>query len=474
MTVMWGAVTLCALALGWLLGDRLASARAAVVRGVGAEQLRGAQARLSDLQSQLGKEAASTRQLQAEVLRLSEANATAQAQLSAWSSRAAENAALLERAEQRFREAFQALSADALRSNNQQFLDLARTRLEEMQQAGRTEMDARQAAIGHMVEPIKETLGRFGEALHGLETQRVEAYSALKEQVSALHAGQSQLQAETGQLVKALRAPASRGQWGEMQLRRVIELAGMVHNCDFVEQHTLHGEEGRLRPDVIVKLPGGKTHVVDAKVPLLAYLEALEVDDEGARRARLRDHARQVRAHITDLGSKAYWSRLDASAEFVIMFVPLESAFATALQEDPTLVEYAVEQGVIPAGPMTLVTHLKAAAYGWRQERVAANAEQIRDLGKQLYDRLRTLAEHFSGLGRNLDKAVRSYNDAIGSLERRVLTPARKLKELGAATGIDVPQLDAIEHLPRPVQATEPAEVRQLGLLRAAGGGDGA
>lgn len=370
-------------------------------------------------------------------------------------SRIEDQRALLDKLETRFKEASHALAAEALKSNNQAFLDLARTAMAEFQQGAKTDLETRQRAIEQSMTPVKEALGRFDVAVQAMEKERLEAYAVLKEQVVALKEGQTQLNTQTAGLVKALRAPTSRGRWGEYQLRRVVELAGMVENCDFIEQAHLPTEESRLRPDVIVHLPGAKTTVVDAKVPLTAYLDALEAEDEAVRKACTREHARQVKTHIMQLGSKAYWDELQSSPDFVVMYVPMESAFAAALQEDPGLIDYAVGCSVIPCGPMTLLTHLKAAAYGWRQERIAANAEQISDLGKQLYERVRVLAEHLADVGKHLGKATEAYNSAVGSFEHRLVIAARQFKELGAATGGELPELESVRLTPRMVQLPE-------------------
>jgi DNA recombination protein RmuC len=325
----------------------------------------------------------------------------------------------------------------------------------EFQQGAKNELEAREKAIEHLVSPIRESLAAFDTAVKDLEKNRLEAYTALSTEVVALGKGQKDLHSETGKLVKALRAPSPRGRWGEIQLRRVVEMAGMVEHCDFDEQANVPTEDGRLRPDVVVHIPGTKTTVIDSKVPLIAYLDSLDAEDEGARRNLLRDHAAQVRKHISQLGGKAYWDQLSSSPDFVIMYVPLESGFVAALEEDPGLIDYAVGSSVIPAGPMTLLTHLKAAAYGWRQERIAANAERISELGKELYNRLATLASHFAELGKNLGKATEAYNSAVGSLERRVLIQARRFKELGAATGEDLVEPELVAVTAREIQAPE-------------------
>jgi DNA recombination protein RmuC len=376
-------------------------------------------------------------------------------------ARGHEREALLAQAEARFREAFQALSAEALKGNNAAFLDLARSALGEFQQGARADLDARRTEVETLVAPIRESLGRFDAAVQGIEKERLEAYVSLKEQVLSLSEGQTQLRGQTAALVNALRAPAVRGRWGEFQLRRLVEMAGMIENCDFVEQAQLETPDGRLRPDVLVHIPGGKTIVIDSKVPLAAYLEALEADDEQLRRDRIRAHALQVRKHVELLGGKAYASQLSSSPDFVVMYLPLESAFAAALQEDPGILDFAADRCVIPAGPMTLLTHLKAAAYGWRQERIASNAERISELGRDLFDRIATLASHFADVGSHLGRAVDAYNRAVGSLERRVLTQARRFKELGAATG-DMPEIETVGTTPRQLHASEAGEAPSL------------
>lgn len=311
---------------------------------------------------------------------------------------------------------------------------------------------------GEQHASIRGTLERMEAELATLEKERVSGQSALHEHLRLMGQGQKDLVNETESLVRALRAPQVRGQWGEMQLRRVVELAGMLEHCDFVEQATVASDDGRLRPDLIVRLPGHKAVVVDSKSPLLAYLEAAEEPDETRRGELLDQHARQVRTHIEQLAAKDYANELAEAPDFVVMFLPGEAFFSEACRRDPGLIEYAVNRGVIPASPTTLITILKAVAYGWNQERIGENAERIRDLGIELYDRLRTSAAHLDALRRSLAKSVESYNAAVGSLESRVLPTARKLRELGAAGGEDMAVLEPVVIAPRALVAPELAE----------------
>jgi DNA recombination protein RmuC len=386
---------------------------------------------------------------------LREDNADLKAQLEGERRAAQERSESFKQAAEELSEKFKALSRDALKDNNQSFLDLARATLEKFQTSAKGDLELRQRAIDQLVKPLKESLERVDGKIGEMEKARAGAYSELREQVRALVTSQSQLQSETGNLVKALRTPHIRGRWGEIQLRRVVELAGMLQYCDFTEQETLASEDGRIRPDLIVRLPGNRTIVVDAKVPFDAFYESISTTDDAVRIERLKDHARLVRAHIGALSKKSYWETVQPTPEFVLMFLPGENFYSAALEHDPKLIEDGVNQGVIIATPTTLIALLKAVSYGWRQEQMAANAQEVSRLGKDLYDRLRTFTNHFADIGRGLDRALESYNKGVGSLEARVLVTARKFKERGAIGGEEIEILEPIDKAARGLSLDE-------------------
>jgi DNA recombination protein RmuC len=350
-------------------------------------------------------------------------------------------------------DAFAATAQEALARNNQQFLDLATTALGRFHEQAKTDIDTRTRAVDELVKPVREGLDRLGVAMSEIERQRGAAHAALAEQVSALRATNTSLSQEAGRLATALKSPTVRGRWGEIQLRRVVELAGMLAHCDFTEQEQFGADDRIRRPDLVVRLPGGKRLAVDAKAPLAAYLAALEAPDEQNRTARLDEHARAIRAHLTALGAKSYWDQFkEASPEFVVLFLPGETFFSAALERDPALIEFGVDQRVILATPTTLIALLRAVSYGWRQERLAENAQQVAALGADLHARLRVFADHFLKMKRGLDAAVDAYNQAAGSLESRVLVSARRLKELGAASGEDLPAVEASDKATRSIE----------------------
>ena len=374
----------------------------------------------------------------------------------------AEKLKVIEEAQRSFSESLKGVAAEALAANNQNFLELARATLEKAVISGDGDLELRKQAVEQIVSPLKESLEKVDARILDLEKERAAAYAGLTEQVKMLASTHSQLQTETANLARALRAPAVRGRWGELQLRRVVELAGMLDHCDFAEQPTLENGDGKLRPDLIVKLPNGREIIVDAKVSLQAYLDSLDAPGDEARKAKIAEHAQQIRAHLARLAAKSYWDQLPTAPDFVVAFLPGEAFFSAALEQDPALIEYGVENKVLLATPTTLIALLKAVAYGWRQERIARNAQQISELGRQLHDRILTLAEHFGDLRQSLAKSVDAYNRAAGSLESRVLVSARRFKELSGAPGEEIP---AAEPLDRTVREAAQGE---LALLAAA------
>jgi DNA recombination protein RmuC len=361
----------------------------------------------------------------------------------------AEKLQLLEQARAQLQDSFKALSAEALSKNNADFLNLAKSTLEKYQEGARGDLEKRQQAINQTVEPVGEALKVFNQRVNQIEERRSATDATLKERLEELSKAQVQLSQTTGSLVQALRAPQVRGQWGEMQLRRTVELAGMIDRVDFVEQASVETEAGqRQRPDMIIRLPNERQVVVDSKVPLAAYLDALEAKEADVQTERMRAHARHLREHIKGLAQKAYWTQFENAPEFVVLFVPNETIFSAALEQDPSLIELGVQNKVILATPTTLIALLKAVAYGWQQEAITREAKAIAALGRELYDRIGVVTGHFSKLGKSLDQTVGHYNKAISSVESRLMSTARKLEAKQSISGKEIPEPGAIEKQP--------------------------
>jgi len=414
-----------------------------------------AERRAADLRRSLAETGAALATARASLTDAQRAHAALEASFDAERRSAAEKLALLGQARDALKESFAAVSADLLAQNNQRFLELAKEKLGEFQTTATGDLDARRKAIAELVQPLRDSLTKVDARLQDVDRERATSHAVLGEQLRSLMHAQVALQSETGRLARALRSPNVRGQWGELQLRRVLEAAGMLEGSHFEIKETVHGEEGRLTPDVIVRLPGGRNVVVDAKAPLTAYLDAVECDDDSQREVKLRDHARQLKDHIVRLGNKAYWAHFQPAPDIVVMFVPGEALLSAALQQDTSLLEFSMNRGVMLASPLTLMALLRAIAYGWQQEKIARSALEISELGRQLYDRIARLAEHFEGVGKSLAKAVTSYNSAVGTLETRVLVTARRLKDKGVMTAEDLPDLETIDQAPRPLGAPQ-------------------
>ena len=392
---------------------------------------------------------AALERLRVDLAEAARARAVAETQAAETVKHVEEQKLVLAQARHELAESFQALSGEALKQNNDAFLTLARTTFQTLQTEAKGDLAQRQQAIDELVKPLSESLRRYDEQLRQLEQSRQAAYGGLDQHLKLLAETQQRLQQETGNLVNALRAPAVRGRWGEITLKRVAELAGMVAHCDFLEQESVLSDDGRLRPDMVVQLPGGRQIIVDAKTVLSGYLDAHEAADDDRRLEGLRRHAAQVRARINELSLKAYWSQFEQAPEFVVLFLPGEQFLGAALEQDPQLIEEGFSQGVVLATPTTLMALLRAVAYGWRQERLAAHAEEAGRLGKDLYERMATLAEHVNDVGQSLGKSVLAYNKAVGSLETRVLPAARRFKELGVSSDKEIPALEPVEVVAR-------------------------
>lgn len=401
----------------------LAKAEAAAARAGIEERLRGREEQVAELRGALATKERRESELEAETSGL-------RAQLAGYD----EKVKAFETAESRLTDAFQNLASHALTRNNQQFLALAKENLERLQSEAKGDLEQRQQAIAAVVEPIQLALGKIDAEVRRVESSRLEAYGALSEQVKSLLGSQEKLQLETGNLVKALRRPEARGRWGEMQLRRVVEFAGMLNHVDFVEQESSNTDDGRRRPDLIVRLPGGRNVVVDAKTPLDAYLSAIEAKTESERAVHLLAHARQLKEQVRKLAQTAYTSQFADTPEFVVLFLPSDAFFTAALEQEPGLIEDAFQQSVLIATPATLVALLKTVYYGWRQESLTENAQKIAAEARELYNRVRIFSEHIDKVGKGLEDAVKAHNKASSAFASRVLPQGRRVEELGAAS----------------------------------------
>lgn len=386
-----------------------------------------------------------------------EALARLESQRDAELKAAAEKLALLEEAKVNLQNSFKALSSEALSKNNESFLNLAKATLEKYQEGARGDLEKRQQAINKTVEPVGEALRIFNERVSKIEERRTETDAGLREKLKQLAESQLQLSRTTSSLVQALRAPQVRGQWGELQLRRTVEMAGMLNYCDFEEQSSIETEDGqRQRPDMLIRLPNERRVVVDSKVPLAAYLDALESDDPDVQTQRMQAHARHLREHIKGLSAKSYWTQFEDTPEFVVLFIPNEAIFSAALEQDPSLIELGVSNKVILSTPTTLIALLKAIAYGWQQEAIAREAKEISALGRELYDRIGVIAGHLSKLGKSLDQTVGHYNKTVSSVETRLLSTAKKFQTLDSVSAPEITETKKIEKAP-----TLPKEVEE-------------
>ncbi len=449
---------LAGLVAGWLIGQLRAQAQRMKLdnRAVTAESA------LAELRGQVQQRETDLKIVQETLSEQQAGRVTAETRLAEAQLYIEEQKKFLAGAEQRFSDTFNALAGESLKSNNQAFLDLAKKTLENLITEARGDLSKRQEGVEAVVKPLQETLKKYEVQLREMESRRAEAYGNLNKHLEELKKANDGLQKETGQLVSALKRPQVRGRWGEITLKRVVEVAGLSRYCDFEEQVSVEGEEGKLRPDLIVRLPGNRTVVVDAKVPLAAYMQAMEAVEDDKRQAAFAQHAEAVRRHARLLGSKGYWNQFNPSPDFVVLFLPGESFFSAALEQDRELIESALESQVLLATPTTLISLLRTVATTWQQYEATANAQKILDAGRELFDRLTKFSEYLSRVGENLDRAAKAYNEAVGSWASRLMPGVRRLKELGAGgLGKDPVEPGPVETSTREMPGPAPVKEEQ-------------
>jgi DNA recombination protein RmuC len=445
------------LILGTLVGWAWASWKAYARQAEADGRTRAAESAVQELRTQINEQRKGLEDLQTKLKSEGELRSSAEARLEETKSKLAEEKKLLDEARQGLSDAFNALASEALKSNNRAFIELAKSTFETIQAQAKGDLETRQKAIEGVVSPLREAVERYEKQILEMEKAREKAYGTLDEQLRTLGAANQKLQEETTHLASALSSPLkARGRWGELTLRRVAELAGMSEHCDFNEQESITTESGRQRPDMIVNLPGNRRIAVDAKVPLQAFFDAVDPErNEEERRELLEKHSTLVRAHLNQLAERRYWDQVGPELELVVLFLPGESFFSAALEQDRALIEDGMQKHVVLATPTTLIALLHAVAYGWRQEQIARNAKGISDLGKELYDRIKTFLGHLENVGASLHRATESYNKAVGSLESRILPSARRFKQLGAATGDELAEMQSVDETPRAMSAPE-------------------
>jgi DNA recombination protein RmuC len=460
MTGIGILIAIACLAAGFSIAWAWANSLAATARVELERRAAGLEGTAQELKNQNGALQQDLRVSQKRIEEEQKLRATAEKDAESQRANLLEQRRLLDDAQVKLREAFQSLAGEALKTSSDQFIELAKSKFDSLQKEAEGDLEHRKLAIQSMVDPLETALKDLRSEVSRVESARQEAYGSLRSEVQLMATTNKELREETGSLVNSLKQPQVKGKWGELTLRRAVELAGMSPHCDFEEQQSVDTEQGRLRPDLIVHLPGGTQIVVDAKVPLHAALKVVSARSDVEYREAMIQHAALVRNHINALSGKEYWKQFEPTPEFVVLFVPGESFFSAALEQDRTLIEDAIDKRVVLASPTTLIALLRAIAYGWKQQLVAENAERIKDLGKELYDRVVKFAEHLSEIAKGLERASKAYNNAVASFDSRLIPSARKFREMGVGSA-DVPQIDPIETFPRPLLSTPSAEEQE-------------